>query len=232
MVCIAVTRGGWGEVWSFSTVQEAARHPLIQYGDAIVSSPEDTLESWNYLFLARMCAEVLGDRDLEASVRERIDSAPDDRVRASRAAVASEDVWSALKRAAGKPPHDPSDIVRRIAEDRKKHDEWHERETNRRTSVTQAQGATAGTTAAAAAPKEAKEKKIAGHAPSAKISFGADKDGKAYNTTDNNPKRAGTKSGDRFAKYKAGQTLEAAVAAGVSAADIKWDESHGYIKIS
>ena len=87
--------------------------------------------------------------------------------------------------------------------------------------------AAAGAKPAAAAPVV---KKIAGLDPSAKIAFGADKEGKPYNTTDNNPKRAGTKSGERFAKYVAGQTLAQVVAAGVSPADVKWDIDHGFIK--
>jgi hypothetical protein len=227
--CVAVTRGGWGEVWGFDGPVAARHHPLIQEGDAIVTSADDTLECWNHLFLARMCTEVLGDRELETGIRERTDT-PDERIRASRFAVASQEVWDALRDRAKAPPVDPAETLRIIGEDRRKYDIWRDREQTRRSSVTEAQTTTTTAAAAAAAPKE--PKKIAGHAPTAKISFGADKDGKAYDTKDNNPKRAGSKSGDRFAKYKAGMTLEQAVAAGCTPADIKWDLDHKFITVA
>lgn len=224
--CVAVTRGGWGEVWGFESPDQAESHPLVQYGDAVVSSPEDTVECWNYLFLPRMCTEVLGDTAMDAQLRESIDSAPDHHTRDARVAVGGQEVWAVLQRSARTPPNDPAELVRKIADDRRLHNEWRDRETKRRTSMTQA---AATTTTTAAAPKE---KKIAGFATTAKISFGKDKDGKSYDTNDNNPKRAGTKSGDRFAKYKDGMTLEQAVAAGVTAADVKWDLGKGFIKVA
>lgn len=228
--CVAVTRGGWGDVWGFESPQAARSHPIVQEGDAVVASPEDVLEVWNPVFLPRLFTEVLGDRETDARLRQEIDSAPSPAHSAARCRVGSQEAWTALRRAAQKPPEDPKEIVRRITEDRRLYDEWYQRETTRRTSVTTAQtGTTEGKTGAKS--EAAKEKKIAGHAPTAKIAFGKDKDGKSYNATDNNPKRAGSKSGDRFAKYKAGMTLEQAVQAGVSAADIKWDSEHKYIEI-
>lgn len=221
--CVAVTRGGWGDIWGFDSPEDARRHPLIQEGDAVVSEPEDVVENWNYLFLPRMCLEVLGEKELSESLRDAL-STDDPRTRASRASVGGQEVWDILLRVARKPPTDDSEIIRLIREDRRLYDEWHQREQTRRSSVTQAQAATA-------TAEQPKEKKIAGHVPTAKIAFGKDKDGKSYNTTDNNPKRAGSKSGERFAKYKAGMTLEAAVEAGVSPADIKWDSDHGFITI-
>lgn len=79
------------------------------------------------------------------------------------------------------------------------------------------------------APKEAKAKLIAKLDPKTRIAFGTNAEGKAYDTNKNNPKRAGSKSFDTFAKYKSNMTLEQAVAAGIPVADISWDLKHGFI---
>lgn len=47
-----------------------------------------------------------------------------------------------------------------------------------------------------------------------------------------NPKRAGSASAKRFAKYKNGMTIAEAVKAGVTRGDIIWDKAHGFIKVS
>ncbi len=92
--------------------------------------------------------------------------------------------------------------------------------------------------AAAPAPKtdaaktEPKAKTVAGHALTAKITLGKNADGKPYNGTDNNPKRKGSKSFDKFAKYRDGMTVQQATDAGLSAADLSWDKSHGFISIA
>lgn len=46
-----------------------------------------------------------------------------------------------------------------------------------------------------------------------------------------NPKRAGSKSHDRFANYKTGMTVESAIKAGVTYADLSWDVGHGFISV-
>jgi hypothetical protein len=80
----------------------------------------------------------------------------------------------------------------------------------------------------AADPAKTKEAKpvaprtVAGHAMSAVISLGTDKDGKKYGP-DNNPKRAGSAAATRFALYKDGMTVEAALKAGLRSDDIAFD---------
>ncbi len=75
------------------------------------------------------------------------------------------------------------------------------------------------------APKEAKPaapKTVAGHALTAVINLGVNKEGKKYGP-DNNPKRAGSAAATRFALYKDGQTIEAALKAGLRSDDIAFD---------
>lgn len=45
-----------------------------------------------------------------------------------------------------------------------------------------------------------------------------------------NPKKPGSASYDRFSRYVAGMTVTEAIAAGVTAADVKWDSERGFIK--
>ena len=85
-------------------------------------------------------------------------------------------------------------------------------------------------------PKEAKAPKavtIAGFAPTAKISFLTDKkDPPAPYGPKNNPKREGTEGHRRFGLYKANMTVQAAIDAGVTKADISWDVKHGFIAVA
>lgn len=90
----------------------------------------------------------------------------------------------------------------------------------------------AAATTAAAAPKVDRPKTVGGHALTAKITLKKNAEGKQYNATDNNPKRKGTKSFDKFAKYKDGMTVEQAQAAGINAADLTWDAKHDFITIA
>ena len=61
--------------------------------------------------------------------------------------------------------------------------------------------------------------------------MGEDKEGNLYNTR-NNPKRKGSKSADRFAKYKDGMSVEAALKAGLVAGAIHNDSAKGFISLS
>ncbi len=73
------------------------------------------------------------------------------------------------------------------------------------------------------AEKPAKEpRKVAGFPKTAKITVVASE----------NPKRQGSLAHTRFAKYKTGQTIEAFIAAGGTAGDVKWDLEAGHIKIA
>lgn len=47
-----------------------------------------------------------------------------------------------------------------------------------------------------------------------------------------NPKKEGTDSHTRFSLYQEGQTVSAALAAGVKRADIKWDTDREFIKLA
>lgn len=86
---------------------------------------------------------------------------------------------------------------------------------------------TTAATAPAAAPK-----KLGGFLMTSRITFEKNKEGKPYNGTDNNPKRASSKSHAKFALYKDGMTVQQAADAGLTGADLSWDTGHGFIKIA
>lgn len=62
------------------------------------------------------------------------------------------------------------------------------------------------------------------------IKMKADKDGKPYGA-DNNPKKVGSATHDRFAKYVDGMKVEEALAAGLTRGDLNYDKEHNYIDI-
>jgi hypothetical protein len=62
------------------------------------------------------------------------------------------------------------------------------------------------------------------------ILFGADKEGKDYGPK-HNPKRDGSKSAERFGKYKANMSIEAALKAGLTTGDIHNDVAKGFITL-
>lgn len=46
-----------------------------------------------------------------------------------------------------------------------------------------------------------------------------------------NPKRKGTGGAKRFALYRSGMTVAAALEAGVTRADLNWDAAHKFIEV-
>lgn len=63
------------------------------------------------------------------------------------------------------------------------------------------------------------------------IHLGKDQNDKPYGE-DNNPKRAGSAAHDRFKLYRDGMTVDQAIDAGVTRADINWDAKQGFITVS
>lgn len=67
--------------------------------------------------------------------------------------------------------------------------------------------------------------------PDMKITLLSDKDGKVYGK-DHNPKRAGSKAGERFALYVNGMTVDQALAAGLTRGDLDFDAQKKFISIA
>lgn len=63
------------------------------------------------------------------------------------------------------------------------------------------------------------------------ITLLSDEHGVKYGA-DNNPKRTGSSSAERFAKYRDGLTVADAKEVGLSVSDIRYDVAHGYISLT
>lgn len=216
MTCIAITRGGFGDVWVVETRTLAYLHPLIQYGDALLMGPEDLSDQYNRLewfAISRLAGVTLQTSDLTALSG---DSAREARLVQERT---RDTIWRGLAAVSQPVPTDPATICDMVSQDRR--------------TGTMAKKEKAPAEAEVkkdAAPKERAPAGPRGIPQDAIIRMLSDKAGKPYGV-DNNPKRAGTAGHERFAKYVDGMTVGAAIEAGVWAADIKWDLDKGFIKV-
>lgn len=209
---VAITQNGRGAFWLFDNKRQADLSPLIQYGDVILSNPDDV----QVMFTS---AELPGLRSqLGLQESHRLSS-----------------IFEAMLQIAKPVPEDPHVICQLVEEDRRQMIN-HRRKENRMSDAATQPKPAAAPGAAKAPPKAAAVKKEAapattygGYALTAKITFGKDKEGKSYGPT-NNPK--GGKAAARFALYRDGQTVQQAKDAGVAGADLKWDVSKGFVKIT
>lgn len=211
---VAVTRNGLGDHWKFDSFEEADQHPLVQYGDVICRGPQHVSNQFTHLELPDYLRR-LGDEGLRSEVLVSLREAG-----ARRKEVLGryeERIWRKMCELSRDPPSDATEIVELIRRDRKL--SIKERAMNATTEAPK--------TAAPAAPKREPMFK-----EDQKITMLVDKDGKPYGK-DNNPKRAGSKSADRFALYKGnGMTVKDAIAAGILMADLKYDSDHKFITIA
>lgn len=229
MVCLAITREGWGDVWRFASKDAAYGHALVQPSDAILTGAQDITRQYNMLEIGRLL-EKIGNEHLRVTILSSVhpDLGLPDRVRLERVAERADRIWDALLGLARDVPEDPAAVLTQVRLDRRLMTQLNQKKDDNMAN-TPATGA-AGTTAAAA-PKPEKKQKFA---DSAIIRLQADKEGKKYGK-DNNPKRAGTTTHDRFAKLVDGMTVAAYVkAVGNQAAafsELDYNQKKGFLKI-
>ena len=178
----------------------------------------------------------LGSRDLAERANQMLSdtSSLPHQIRVARFNEAAQFFWAHMISCAKKAPDDPTTIVTLIRRDRKLSIE----ESKMNDAAIDTPTNTEAPVKAAKAPKVPKEPKAPKaptepkapkYALSAKIKMLSDKEGKPYGK-DNNPKRVGSSSYDRFAHYTDGMTVEQALT-GVKTADIDWDIAKGFIAI-
>ena len=228
MVCLAVTRGGWGDVWRFKDRQSADLHPLVQYGDAILDESDPISRQYNVLEVGRLI-EMTGDEKLRQSVLMPIhpDRGLGQSERVRRLDERSEEIFAALLRISKDPPTEPTEVLNLIRSDRIAMIKEGRDMADEKNKT----GANAG---AAAAPKPAKEPKAPKYRDDQVITMGADKDGKKFGG-DNNPKRAGSLAHARFAHLKDGMTVGAFVKAvgnqATAFGDLDYGIKHGQFTV-
>jgi hypothetical protein len=227
MSAVGITRNGFGDVYVFSSREEADMHPIIQYGDAILAEPADLTDQYNILQFPRMlqltCDQRLVDRIGEylASLEGKTNTA-----KYRQMEQFLPEIFEAMVRNGAEPPEDPAEIIQLIRRDRQLH--------NRKTGVDYMAEKAAAENKKDAAPKEKKEaapKKVK-YPGDHVITMLADKDGKTYGK-DHNPKRAGSNSAARFASYTNGMTVEAynKLYPEFATGDLDNDIAKNYIKV-
>lgn len=241
---VVVTRDGWGDAWKFPTFRSAVDNPIYQYGDLVLSKSDspDRIVKQIGLPAIPLLMQKLRERRLEETTRLVLSATSamrfDERV-TIMSRHASE-ILAALLRAAREPPTDPGEIVRIVVSDRRLADRG-------RPTMNDTPDLNPDATPEAPEPKKGRKKKEAAEgapasdkpkapprpsrfADSDVVRMGADKEGKPYGP-ENNPKRPGSESHDRFAKYRDGKTVRENIDAGVRSADIAWDVDHGFIVV-
>lgn len=216
MVCVAITRGGLGDVWLFDTRTAAYLHPLVQYGDALLISPETLISQYNRLewnelrALAGLPAALLPTTPREWRMFAEFQAG---------------NILDELTKRAVRPPTDSQQICDIVSLDRKKGTTMaKKKDTAPADATTAVEGSTASNLPAQArGPKNVPADAI--------ITMGKDKDGKDYGP-DNNPKKAGSKTHGRFKSYATGMTITEALATGLTTADLVYDAAHGFVSFS
>lgn len=233
MVVVAITRQGLGDIYAFKTFTEADEHPLVQFGDAIIKDADDIVSQYNWLempALGKRLGLVSNVDETIARLREL-----DVVVRKQRMKEAAVELWKKLQAAALPPPGDPSDICKQVTKDRRttKSKEFIMAKGKKKVE-NQVDEITEGAEGAAPAEKKTRSRQKK-YSDGAVIHLLNDKEGKQYGP-ENNPKRAGSASAERFSHYRDGMTFrELLDSFGEDAAkvsdDLAWDIKKGFISV-
>lgn len=220
MAWLAITRGGFGDVWLHDTRTAAYLHPLTQYGDALVGGPDDLARQYNRLEWPSLRVMAgLGESTVDTAHLTRREY---QRIQDLQAPT----LFDALVARASRPPSDPQQICDIVSRDRrtgtdmaKKKSDAPEAPTVVKTAV--ASEKTAGGLNLTRGPK--------GVPLDAVIHLMADTKGVQYGP-DNNPKKPGSKTHGRFACYSHGMTIQQAIDAGIQTGDLTYDRDHGFVQ--
>jgi hypothetical protein len=245
---IAVTRAGRGDVYRFSSVLKADSHPIVQYGDAIIASRTALRQSLTMVECA-MAAERVGDKNLGKELRDSLTVTSE-----SMILSLMERLWNRLENLAPAPPTNPVEIVTIIVADRvmTRHTGIHLRprgafemtkdavakveavEEVTSTNIDHVEAVVGEVTATSAAAAAEAPKRAIPRDPkfseTSIITLLKDKDEKQFGA-DHNPKKPGSASFDRFARYVDGMTVKAAKEAGIQNGDLDNDVKKGFIDI-
>lgn len=227
--CVAITRDGRGDLWCFGSYAEADQHPIVQYGDRIVDGPKSICTRLTLNEIPAILARI-NRNDLAKQILDCL-SAPSHRQKVQRVSELSLHVWTALTEAALPPPTDPPELVQLIVRDRKLSiKESRSMEETTPTPDTTVEPKAKKTRAPKEKSTDPAQPKAERYNREHKIRLLSNAEGVQYGP-ENNPKRAGSASHDRFALYKDGMTIGAAIEAGVKSEDIAWDVKKGFIEI-
>jgi len=216
---IAITRDGGGELWLFDTFEEADRHPLIQVTDPVIAGSEGIVKKLPVAGLPRLMRRI-GDEEVAKKLDEALARAESYTEAVVFTKEYSLDMWRAMMNVARRPPDAPQEICDRVRRDRE-------------LGIEEARAMDNATPTNVKSEQTGKAEKKAprsGLDKTKKIELQKDGEGNKFGK-ENNPKRAGSASAERFALYKDGMTVEEALNAGVTSTDINHDVGKGFIKL-
>lgn len=217
---IAIARGGVGQPWLHDSIQAADQHPITQFGDPLISRPGSLMKTLSTAEMVAL-ADAIGDTKIAGELRAPLVAESE---YARKSAV--DRLWDSLVRHAPRPPSDPKEVCDIIVADR-----CRTRITGVRVRRTEEMSEEAAATTEA--PTEKKSRPIPKDpkfSETSVIKLLADKDGKSYGA-ENNPKKPGTATHGRFAKYVDGMTVKAALEAGLTRGDLSYDKDKKFIDI-
>lgn len=235
--CVVVTRGGAGDFWLHADLSEAGEHPVSQFGDAYLYSPESVSESFPPTELPGF-VDRLGDDSLSSAVRSWGDYPKD-----YRGTILGR-IWERVQRVAKPAPTDPKVIVALVRGARRQMIESvtayrpdppifgggkPTRSSRMSKQTTQAETTE---TDAAVADKASKSggRGVRKYAGGSRIAMGQNSEGRQYGP-EFNPKKVGSLSHERFARYREGMTVDEAMAQGLGSKDFDYDSKKGFISI-
>lgn len=216
MSCILVDGGGTGRVWRMESERSAYDHVLYTPGDVVCSQETHVLDRWGQWDLP-MVARIAGDQRAVAWVEEQAQLLRTDGP--ARAEAASR-IWPALLAVAVEPPSEDSELAAELLRSRRR-----QAQESRAMTDTAPKAAAKAKDTKDATPKE---KMVAGRPGTSVLRFGKDKEGKPFGPS-NNPKREGSATYGRFAKYRDGMTINQALEAGLTEADVGHDMKKGFV---
>jgi hypothetical protein len=227
---VVITRQGYGDFWRFKTYNAADESPLFQFGDAICHSGESVARQFNRLEMPGLLTRLgYADRarKMEAEFSD-LSAVERDHKLIEYGNIA----WHLLEKAAVEPPSDPETICAIVTKDRRK--TKHKDFVMAKAKKAQVEGDQVDGAEGDAPAKEKKPRATSARtkvADDMRISLLTDAEGNQYGP-EKNPKRPGTESHVRFAKYVDGMTVKEALEAGLKRDDITWDVNKKYISLS
>lgn len=237
---VVVTRNGSGDWWLFDSFDEAFQNPIYQYGDAICQGPQFIEKNWTRLefpWLLEVLVSPVERSRILVEVKNRGWSSWTEILDHYR-----EFLWAKMIEKCNEPPVDYKAIFEIVANDRRTPNKDvrtmaknpASNENTPATTDAQTEGNATETTAAATEAGTTKRKPPV-REPKFKnemiVTLLADKDGNVYGK-ENNPKRKGSASAARFDHYTNGMTVEQALAAGLTRADLEFDVQKKFISIA
>ena len=210
MVCLAITRQGFGDVYVFENDREAYFHPIVQYGDAIIRHHEDLPELYNRLEWIKLMRIAGYENQLleESMVLLSGIEQQGARVRSART------IWDFLVRKAKSPPNDIETVCAVIQQDRAATDL--PQKENKMDAETDTQPRLRDTGEFDA---------------NSLIHYGKDKEGNAW-SADNCPYLANSKRSVRWSKLREGMTVQQALENGQSLKNLRDMTERGFIVIA